>query len=327
MKNLSIACDYGLTGCGSLPNNKRGCRPLINGSKRVLRRFRGKLRDARERRGISLRQIANATKISIGALEALERNDISRLPGGIFSRAFVRSYASEVGLDPDATIQEFIAQFPNDAVSGRTWRSSPWRTRLGRERAADGRQRSSGCSMIACRLPERVLYFAVGGPRCAEGPRCADRRGAAAPIRSHRRRRRWRRPLRSRRCRQPRPHRPRLHLRRPLPRPAAPAPVAARASLKRRPSRAATADRHLSVKRPCWVSASVDGERRIERLLQPGEQQTIEVRREMVLTAGDASAIALDVQRRRRRGRSGKTGEVVTARFNSTNYKDYVQAR
>ena len=45
--------------------------------------FGGKLRDARERRGISLRQIANATKISIAALEALERNDVSRLPGEI----------------------------------------------------------------------------------------------------------------------------------------------------------------------------------------------------------------------------------------------------
>jgi cytoskeletal protein RodZ len=77
----------------------------------------GKLREARERRGISVRQIANATKISVGALEALERNDISRLPGGIFSRAFVRSYAIEVGLDPETTIQEFIAQFPNDSVT------------------------------------------------------------------------------------------------------------------------------------------------------------------------------------------------------------------
>ena len=65
--------------------------------------FGGKLRQARERRGISLRQIAASTKISAAALEALERNDISRLPGGIFSRAFVRSYAAEVGLDPDAT--------------------------------------------------------------------------------------------------------------------------------------------------------------------------------------------------------------------------------
>src|SRR5712691_11723699 len=75
------------------------------------------LRETRERRGISLRQIANATKISVGVLEALERNDISRLPGGIFGRAFVRSYAVEVGLDPEQTIQDFIAQFPHDSVT------------------------------------------------------------------------------------------------------------------------------------------------------------------------------------------------------------------
>src|SRR5436190_10155002 len=79
--------------------------------------FGGKLREARERRGVSLRQIANATKIAVSVLEALERNDISRLPGGIFGRAFVRSYAIEVGLDPETTIQEFIAQFPNDSVT------------------------------------------------------------------------------------------------------------------------------------------------------------------------------------------------------------------
>src|SRR5881396_4345341 len=79
--------------------------------------FGTKMKRARERRGVSLRQIANATKISVAALEALERNDISRLPGGIFSRAFVRSYAIEVGLDPEATIQEFIAQFPHDSVT------------------------------------------------------------------------------------------------------------------------------------------------------------------------------------------------------------------
>jgi hypothetical protein len=82
----------------------------------------------------------------------------------------------------------------------------------------------------------------------------------------------------------------------------------------------------LSVKRPCWVSASVDGERRIERLLQPGERQTIEVRREMVITAGDASAIALTLNGADAKP-LGKTGEVVTARFNLANFKDYVQAR
>src|SRR3979490_2472817 len=79
--------------------------------------FGGKRREARERRGVSLRQIANATKIAVSVLEALERNDISRLPGGIFGRAFVRSYAVEVGLDPEETIQDFIAQFPADSVT------------------------------------------------------------------------------------------------------------------------------------------------------------------------------------------------------------------
>ena len=63
--------------------------------------FGRKLREARERRGLSLRQIASATKISMLTLEALEKNDIARLPGGIFSRGVVRSYAVEVGLDAE----------------------------------------------------------------------------------------------------------------------------------------------------------------------------------------------------------------------------------
>src|SRR5581483_11589641 len=72
--------------------------------------FGGTLKQAREERGISLRQIATATKISVVALEALERDDFSRLPGGIFSRAFVRAYALEVGLDPEQTVQDFLVE-------------------------------------------------------------------------------------------------------------------------------------------------------------------------------------------------------------------------
>jgi cytoskeletal protein RodZ len=69
-----------------------------------------RLREARERRGLTVRQIASATKISVTALEALERNDLAQLPGGIFGRAFIRSYASQVGLDPEQTLEEFSAQ-------------------------------------------------------------------------------------------------------------------------------------------------------------------------------------------------------------------------
>ena len=79
--------------------------------------FGMKMKRLREERGVSLRQIADATKLSVGALEALERNDISRLPGGIYSRAFVRSYAIEVGLDPEQTVRDFMVQFPHDSVT------------------------------------------------------------------------------------------------------------------------------------------------------------------------------------------------------------------
>src|ERR687891_2863614 len=79
--------------------------------------FGTRMRRLREEKGVSLRQIADATKISIGALEALERNDIARLPGGIFSRAFVRSYAIEVGLDPEQTVRDFIERFPHASVT------------------------------------------------------------------------------------------------------------------------------------------------------------------------------------------------------------------
>lgn len=79
--------------------------------------FGARLREARERRGLSLRVIADATKISVRVLQALEDNDISRLPGGIFSRGFVRAYAIEVGLDPEQMIAEFITRFPVDTVT------------------------------------------------------------------------------------------------------------------------------------------------------------------------------------------------------------------
>lgn len=94
------------------------------------------MRRARERRGISLRQIAAATKISVAALEALERNDISRLPGGIFSRGFVRAYAAQIGADPDIAVRDFIARFPHDVPAaepdgfGRSQPSASVRARI-----------------------------------------------------------------------------------------------------------------------------------------------------------------------------------------------------
>ena len=68
------------------------------------------LRRERERRGLALRTISETTKVSIGLLEGLEADDVSRWPGGIFRRAFVRSYAQCVGLDPDDVAKRFERQ-------------------------------------------------------------------------------------------------------------------------------------------------------------------------------------------------------------------------
>ena len=131
-------------------------------AERIPGGFGSKLREARERRGMSLRQIASATKISIGALEALERNQLSRLPGGIFSRAFVRSYAIEVGLDPDATIQEFIAQFPHDSLTA----AQPTLAHSEDNEALESQRKlaSAFLRLVAFSLPivGVVLYYGVG---------------------------------------------------------------------------------------------------------------------------------------------------------------------
>jgi cytoskeletal protein RodZ len=98
--------------------------------------FGARMKRLREERGIALRDIADTTKISVSALEALERNDISRLPGGIFSRGFIRAYAEQIGVDPEATVREFIARFPDDSLGGSSYAASaaPAGTRRGMAR-------------------------------------------------------------------------------------------------------------------------------------------------------------------------------------------------
>ena len=72
-----------------------------------------RLRRQREQRQITLATIAEQTKIKVSLLEHLERDDVSQWPAGIFRRAFVRSYAKAIGLDPEVVVREFIALHPD----------------------------------------------------------------------------------------------------------------------------------------------------------------------------------------------------------------------
>jgi cytoskeleton protein RodZ len=69
--------------------------------------FGENLRREREMRGVSLEEISSATKISLRFLDAIEREDFSKLPGGIFSRSFIRSYARYLGLDEERVMAEY----------------------------------------------------------------------------------------------------------------------------------------------------------------------------------------------------------------------------
>jgi transcriptional regulator with XRE-family HTH domain len=71
------------------------------------------MRRERERRQITLDAIAATTKISMSHFEALERDDVSKWPTGIFRRAFIRAYADAIGLDPDEVVQAFQERFPD----------------------------------------------------------------------------------------------------------------------------------------------------------------------------------------------------------------------
>ena len=72
-----------------------------------LASFGEELRREREIRGISLKEIADATKISKRFLEAIERNDHRTLPAPVFTRGFVREYARYVGLSCEEMVNRY----------------------------------------------------------------------------------------------------------------------------------------------------------------------------------------------------------------------------
>jgi cytoskeletal protein RodZ len=62
----------------------------------------------RRERGISLDQIATATKISIRSLKAIEEGDFRKLPGGIYNTSYIRQYARAVDVDECELIALYV---------------------------------------------------------------------------------------------------------------------------------------------------------------------------------------------------------------------------
>jgi cytoskeletal protein RodZ len=256
--------------------------------------FGGKLRQARERRGISLRQIASSTKIAAAALDALEKNDISKLPGGIFSRAFVRSYAVEVGLDPDETVKEFLDRFNQDAPPSAEAMAAAIPEE---EKQFEQRQRKAlkalGFGVLLLVVLIVILFFALRR-RSAAPAEVVVPPAATAPE--------------------------------PVP-PPVPAPPAAPDTGA--PAAAALAGQLKLEVHPtseCWVALTVDGRKVFARVMKAGERESQIVQREAIVEVGDAGAFAFSVD-----GRPGKSlgdkGQVKTLRLTPSTASQYTRER
>jgi cytoskeletal protein RodZ len=72
----------------------------------------------RKNRGISLDQIAASTKIGVRSLEAIERGDFQKLPGGIYSTSYIRQYARAIDYD-ESTLLAFYYRETGAVTSSR----------------------------------------------------------------------------------------------------------------------------------------------------------------------------------------------------------------
>jgi cytoskeletal protein RodZ len=261
------------------------------------------LREARERKGLSLRQISASTRISIQALDAIERNDIRRLPGGIFSRAFVRGYAHEVGLDPEETVRDFVEQFPVEAV---TYGSPLVEAAVSEsERTLDPDLKPwPNLLVIGTALAVGVVgltlavLWARGALTASASSDAPTGGGSALPAPSG--------GTVAPPTAASAPAVPGSAASGPSARPAAPAPATATTPVE-------SLRMTVSSEAPCWVRIVADGEVRFEGLLEKGAAQTREAKHTLVLTVGDAGACEVTINGRRARS-LGTSGRVVTLR-------------
>lgn len=113
------------------------------------------LRLARENKGISLRQISDATHIGVRFLQAMEQDNYKILPGGIFNKAFVKSFARYVGLDEEHALAQYQQQL--DELGGEPVKSSS------RYEVLDNSEPSSWSSTLLAALTIVILALAIYG--------------------------------------------------------------------------------------------------------------------------------------------------------------------
>ena len=263
------------------------------------------LLDARAARGVTLREVSASTKIPISKLRAIERDEIDSLPGGIFTRGFVRSYAEAVGLDPQDTLARFEARFPEESSVATLHATIEGRANeefVRRQRTAKGVIWFAVLAvplvvwLVSVAIPDGVRPPAPDGAVSGEGEVVS----AAGS--------------------EPSPEPPSS------PEPAAPPAVESAGRPEAAPGAPADSGgltMEISPTGDCWVRASADGDTVISRLLGAAEREVVVAQNAIELRIGDAGAFAFTINQRP--GRSlGVSGEVVDVRVTPSNYLSFV---
>jgi len=267
-----------------------------------------RLKVAREARGHSLRDIAATTKISVSALEAVERNDYSRLPGGIFGRAFVRAYALEVGLDPEATVRDFVKEVEASENSAAKKIRPPEIT--AEDRAFVERQRQAARLL---RLAVVVLIVGIASFVIWRARPLWSGGAAPAPVES--------------RASTP----AKVDYRPPPPSTPFGTPAAASAppgAATPAPAPTTATENQLKVgfdvTADCWVQVTADGLVVLERVMKAGEHQQFTADHEIGLNVGNAGAFNWSINGKPAKS-LGKSGATKQARVTLATVADFVQ--
>jgi hypothetical protein len=262
------------------------------------------LRRAREAQGLSLDDLSRLTKISVSKLTALEHNDLDLLPGEVYVRGFLRAYAREVELDPEETVQRYFEHIHAE-----------------QEMVAVTVPHAGALASHRGPVAMHAVAHDEGHPASDLNPKSATGQwvaGAVAVIgliayltftQTHA------------------PSNDAVQA-------AAPAGDAAHASGSGTPDQAATAANtavpnvlqfELQPQGPCWISANVDGEPVLSKLLQAGDHHTFQVHDELVIRVGDPGAVTYSINGQPGRP-LGRAGEPINVRITKDNYRDFVSS-
>ena len=103
------------------------------------------LKKAREAKKVTLEAIATATKITTRYLQAVEQERFDQLPGGVFRRSIVRSYARAAGLDEEVWVKRYLAIGPTEETviseEDKAW--AEFAENVGRSRARESETRNT----------------------------------------------------------------------------------------------------------------------------------------------------------------------------------------